>query len=1039
MSVKGNEQLTVEVNLMATRMQELANQLDTVMGEVGDKITKNEETTKHIQKQLEDLVNPLLQADLINHHKTVSDKTDLMSGMIAEMNTTLSQHKLIMDDSKNKFEAFDLMRNAVMEMQSTTNKLQAEAIRVGNESGGIKTESDKRFAELQQQMVTMSQTTFSTGTSPGSRSAEPFITHKLIMGKDKITGDEEFTTIDEWIKELQTDLEIILPGSKAIMLEAERRKTVLDDAEMMRQSNSQMVMKLSREIFVIISKKTVPNSKARFELNGLDGNQGLEALRRIRLNLCKREGPRLQDEYEAGTTLPKIKESDMSGLQTLLRRWESEIEKFQALDQGYALGVFQRRNMVYRALPESCQREVDNEVGKGELSSYESFMDFVINMSRHARYKKQSAPKPLSANLISEEPGNHGVPSSEPIYSMEEWSEWMQTQEGQSALHNGYEPPQVPEVQQALLAVAKGKGKGQGQWNNKGGGKGQGGDKGKGKGKGQGQWNNKGSGKGKGGYPPRPFTGKCHNCDEIGHYARDCPHARRQGLNLVDDGSNYSQWQPGPSAVTLCITESIFTGYRTNSISNLIKPKFSPTTLSTNFPISMVADNFDMDEHKNESQVAANSSPKLSTWQNHDMQKDSASQTDGMQLSKVDFPVLQKPKSRVKSHKNLTRLPKNVSQRVRFTCDADSMTSRKFEHIVKMNVKLPKSRIMDHSENSLSEECDKIIDTPECDKNIDIPIPVPDISHERPKRRQADKKTNLGTSKNFSNGMSANNVCRDMCGCANNEQDDKHIEPPAAPEPNVMSIHDRNQKEAFENDPSGRPPPIHWKTELDNAIKIEEARHTQSLLPGCGPDCGFGVHSLRSCKANFNKSKNGMSESVGRSISFSSRAPDFLHSGINLLTDIPTSSTEVNAVDQKLVWAQIPCAVDSGACAHVTPANIFAILGKVEGLKPKFYAADGSPIENMGECTINAVLEDGTEFNTNFDVAKITRPLLSVHQMVQNGHQVIFGKNQSYLQLKGGKRVPLRQEGKLYMLDVWSQIPEELAKTSPFVRQVAHP
>ena len=95
----------------------------------------------------------------------------------------------------------------------------------------------------------------------------------------------------------------------------------------------------------------------------------------------------------------------MSNLQTLLRRWESEIEKFQALDPGYALGVFQKRNMVYRALPESCQKEIDNEVGKGELASYRGFMDFVINMSRHARYKKQMKPKPLSANLITENPG----------------------------------------------------------------------------------------------------------------------------------------------------------------------------------------------------------------------------------------------------------------------------------------------------------------------------------------------------------------------------------------------------------------------------------------------------------------------------------------------------------------------------------------------------------------------------------------------------------------------------------------------------------
>ena len=93
----------------------------------------------------------------------------------------------------------------------------------------------------------------------------------------------------------------------------------------------------------------------------------------------------------------------------------------------------------------------------------------------------------------------------------------------------------------------------------------------------------------------------------------------------------------------------------------------------------------------------------------------------------------------------------------------------------------------------------------------------------------------------------------------------------------------------------------------------------------------------------------------------------------------------------------------------------------------------------MGECAIKAVLEDGTQFNTKFDVAKITRPLLSVHQMTQNGHQLVVGKSNSYLLLSSGKKVQLRQEGKLYMLDVWAQIPVELARASPFVRQVATP
>ena len=78
-----------------------------------------------------------------------------------------------------------------------------------------------------------------------------------------------------------------------------------------------------------------------------------------------------------------------------------------------------------------------------------------------------------------------------------------------------------------------------------------------------------------------------------------------------------------------------------------------------------------------------------------------------------------------------------------------------------------------------------------------------------------------------------------------------------------------------------------------------------------------------------------MDKNVDTAIALSNRETNFFQSGINLLTAIPNNSTEVNAVNKKFVWAQIPCAVGSGACAHVTPANIFAILTGIAGLQPK--------------------------------------------------------------------------------------------------------
>ena len=135
-------------------------------------------------------------------------------------------------------------------------------------------------------------------------------------------------------------------------------------------------------------------------------------------------------------------------------------------------------------------------------------MDVVNNMSRHARYKKQLAPNPLSANLVTEDPGTGSNQQqddqrqAEPIYSVDDWVEWVQGPEGQQVIQNGYELQMIPAIQNTLLAVMKRKRRsGQKGTDHRS----KGGDKGKGNGGKGGK-----GGKGKGGFQPRPFNGKCH-------------------------------------------------------------------------------------------------------------------------------------------------------------------------------------------------------------------------------------------------------------------------------------------------------------------------------------------------------------------------------------------------------------------------------------------------------------------------------------------------------------------------------------------------
>ena len=144
-------------------------------------------------------------------------------------------------------------------------------------------------------------------------------------------------------------------------------------------------------------------------------------------------------------------------------------------------------------------------------------------------------------------------------------------------------------------------------------------------------------------------------------------------------------------------------------------------------------------------------------------------------------------------------------------------------------------------------------------------------------------------------------------------------------------------------------------------------------------------------------------------------------------------------VNKELVWAQVPCAVDSGACANVAPKAIFEFhVNGDSKLAPKLFAAHGSPIENLGALAAEGFSDDGHGVKIAFDIANVTRPLLSVFKMTAKGHKVEFTECGGTIQVKGSNRkIQLRQEGRLFMLDLWCQIPAKLAKSSPFIKQVA--
>ena len=76
--------------------------------------------------------------------------------------------------------------------------------------------------------------------------------------------------------------------------------------------------------------------------------------------------------------------------------------------------------------------------------------------------------------------------------------------------------------------------------------------------------------------------------------------------------------------------------------------------------------------------------------------------------------------------------------------------------------------------------------------------------------------------------------------------------------------------------------------------------------------------------------------------------------------------------------------------------------------------------------------EDGHAMKIDFDIAKVTRPLLSVFKMPADGHRVELTEKGGKTKGKGSsKKTPLRREGRLFTLDMWCKVPAKLARESP--------
>ena len=128
-------------------------------------------------------------------------------------------------------------------------------------------------------------------------------------------------------------------------------------------------------------------------------------------------------------------------------------------------------------------------------------------------------------------------------------------------------------------------------------------------------------------------------------------------------------------------------------------------------------------------------------------------------------------------------------------------------------------------------------------------------------------------------------------------------------------------------------------------------------------------------------------------------------------------------------WEKLTLTVDSGASDTVVPPTVCSLAPLVKGPRYgiEYEAANGETVDNMGErdCLMKTgeieAADPGMEMK--FQVVDVSKALLSVNRVCEQGHEVLFSKREggSAILVNGDpkKRIPLRNSGGTYELDVW--------------------
>ena len=100
----------------------------------------------------------------------------------------------------------------------------------------------------------------------------------------------------------------------------------------------------------------------------------------------------------------------------------------------------------------------------------------------------------------------------------------------------------------------------------------------------------------------------------------------------------------------------------------------------------------------------------------------------------------------------------------------------------------------------------------------------------------------------------------------------------------------------------------------------------------------------------------------------------------------------------------------------------------------QFCAANGTGINIYGEQEIRGKDNKGYDVKMRMTCADVKKPLASVMKIVKKGNRVVFDEESYVENKKTGIKTPVREEGGVYVFDIWVPTCEGKMKSGDYGR-----